>query len=327
MEARATIIIPNWNGMAHLEECLSTIRSQSMQDFRLLIIDNSSEDGSPEWVEQHHPWAEVLRLGSNTGFAGAVNAGIKASDTPFVALLNNDTALDSHWLEALVDALTELSDYDFAASRMVFYSDPDVLNSAGDVYDVAHLVGRNRGFGQVAANYATPERVFGACAGAALYRSSFFRDVGLFDERFFLMHEDTDINVRALIAGKRCVYVPDAIVRHKVRATIDTQARPEMDSLEIRNRALVAAKDLPWSAALVGLLRSGVLWQPVRSTFPLRPSNWRKIPGLVRSFGARHEPAVTGLKMGLAIRGDVWSRRVIGRREIARWLREGAGPL
>lgn len=327
MDARVTIIIPNWNGMAHLDECLSTIRAQTMRDFQLLVVDNGSEDGSPEWVEENHPWADVMRLGSNTGFAGAVNAGIRVSETPFVALLNSDTALDRRWLQSLVEALERHPEYDFAASRMVLHSNPDVMNAAGDVYDVRHLVGRNRGFGELATDYQVAERVLGACAGAALYRASFFQDVGLFDERFSLMHEDTDINVRALIAGKRCVYVPEAIVRHKVRATIDTQPRPEMDALETRNRAAVVAKDLPWGTALFGLVSSGLLWQPVRSTFPVRPRHWHRIPGLLRSFRARHEPVMAGLRMGWACRRDAWSRQAVETREIVRWLREGSGQL
>ncbi|MDZ4064188.1 MAG: glycosyltransferase family 2 protein, partial [Coriobacteriia bacterium] len=260
------------------------------------------------------------------GFAGAVNAGIRASETPFVALLNSDTALDPHWLEALVDALDELPDYDVAASRMLIYSDPSILNAAGDVYDLWAVSGRNRGVGRPASEFERRERVLGACAGAALYRRAFFEDVGLFDERFFLMSEDTDVNLRALIAGKKCVYVPEAKVRHKVSASIEAHPGDTMDALAMRNLGLVVAKDLPWFL-IVCVAAPAYLWRLFRSTVPVRPAKWHLIPRLLREMPARHATFMEGWRLGRQERSDVWSRRVASRTEIFRWLLKGYGPL
>ena len=132
-----------------------------------------------------------------------------------------------------------------AASLMTLYFEPDLVNSAGDIFEPFQMVGKNRGFRKPAEGYRETLRVFGACAGAALYRRSLFKQIGAFDERFFLNAEDTDLNFRALLAGKRCVYVPSAVVRHKFRATIDSESGWTMDRLSARNEIAVVFKNYP----------------------------------------------------------------------------------
>jgi GT2 family glycosyltransferase len=168
------------------------------------------------------------------------------------------------------------------------------------------------------------ERVFGACAGAALYRRSLFDQVGLFDEDFFLMHEDTDFNLRCLIAGKRCLYVPGARVLHKWRASIDTEPAPQMTRLLARNEAIVAAKDLPTRLLVLRAMLWGYL--AFRQTVPLRPSKWRLLPMLVRQAPERFRADVEGFRMGREKRAEVWRLKAVGTREITRWLRKGSGP-
>jgi GT2 family glycosyltransferase len=147
--------------------------------------------------------------------------------------------------------------------------------------------------------------------------------VGLFDEDFFLIHEDSDLNLRALIAGKRCVYVPTAVVRHKRGATTDAQPAWEMQRHEIRNRGAVMAKGLPWP--LVPLAVIMWPWRLLRSTFPLRPGNWHLIPGLVRSIGKRIGAEAEGVRIGRSKRSDVWRRRAVPVWEVVRWLLHGTG--
>jgi len=324
-EPRVTVVIPNWNGMRHLPECLSALSAQSMSDFEVLLVDNASIDGSVAWVREHHPEVCILRRQDNGGFAKAVNVGLLAARGEYVALLNNDTAVDTGWLEALVAALDDHRDYDFAASKMILFYEPERLNAAGDVYVLGRLAGRNRGLGAPVSRYGSMERVLGACAGAALYRRSLFGDVGLFDEDFFLMSEDTDFNLRCLIAGQRCLYVPAAKVRHKFRASIGTEPVWEMTRLAARNEAIVAAKDLPAEV----LLLTPILWpyRFIRQTLLVRPSAWHLVPMLLRQSPGRFRAEVQGARLGLAKRPDVWRRRAVGTREIIRWLLKGSGPV
>lgn len=324
MTARVTVVIPNWNGLAHLPECIEALLGQSYTDFEVVVVDNGSTDDSVAWLREHAAWVRVVERGDNGGFAVAVNEGIRQATGEYVALLNNDTAVDPKWLAELVGALEETG-YDAAASLMVFYDEPHLVNAAGDEFVMTHLFGRNRGFGRPVEEYAERVRVLGACAGAALYRTSFFRDVGLFDEAFFLMHEDTDINLRALIAGKRCVYVPSALVRHKFSASIKTQPSDKMQRLLTRNEAFVLAKDLP--AVLYPYAFVTLPYRLFRSVVPLRPSQWHRVPGLLRRLPDRIAAQREGRRMGAPKRADVWSRRAVPVHEIVRWMFRGVGPV
>ena len=145
------------------------------------------------------------------------------------------------------------------------------------------------------------------------------------------MSEDTDFNLRCLIAGKRCLYVPGARVRHKQGVSIVEHPAPEMLALRLRNEGLVAGKDLPYELLpLVPLIwafraRPPDLWRDFRDTVPLRPQNWHRIPELVRDR-ARRRPARDfwgGFFAGLRKRRAVWWKRRVSRREIVRWVLKG----
>ena len=99
---KVTIIIPNYNGKHFMEPCLASLNEQTCRDFKILIVDNASTDGSLEYMEQTYPDIEVLALDSNYGFSRAVNEGIRHADTPYVILLNNDTTVDSRYVEEMI---------------------------------------------------------------------------------------------------------------------------------------------------------------------------------------------------------------------------------
>jgi GT2 family glycosyltransferase len=323
--SRVTVVIPNWNGRWLLPDCLDSLAVQNFRDFEILLVDNASSDDGLNWVEDHHPEVTVVRREINGGFAAAVNAGIRVSRGEYVALLNNDTVADPAWLGALVAALDARRDYDFAASLMVLHGDPGRVNAAGDVYSLARLTGKNRGYGEPIARYREPRRVLGACAGAALYRRALFDHVGLFDEDFFLMSEDTDFSLRCLIAGRKCLYVPGAVVRHKFRASIETAPVWEMTRLAMRNAAMVAAKDLP--AAILVFAPILWPWRLIRETLPIRPSNWHLAPMLVRQAPARLAAECEGARIGWAKRPGVLRARTISTFGIIRWLVLGVGKV
>lgn len=322
---RVSVVIPNWNGINHLPECLDALAAQVFTDHEVIVVDNASTDGSVSWVQDNYPQVRVLRRPDNGGFSKAVNTGIGASHSEYVALLNNDTAVAAEWLEALVQALEDNPTFDFAASKMILYDQPERLNAAGDVYALHRLAGKNRGLGRPVRRYAKMQRVLGACAGAALYRRLLFDQVGLFDEGFFLTAEDTDFNLRCLIAGKRCLYVPRAHVRHKLRATIGEAPLGDLGRVAARNEALVAARDLP--AVLLPFLPALWVCRLLRQTLLVRPSRLRLVPLVVRRLPGQVSAELEGLRLGFANRTDVWSHRTIGSLEIIRWLVKGSGSV
>jgi GT2 family glycosyltransferase len=239
MTGRVTVVIPNWNGQRFLGRCLSSLRSQSFQDFETIVVDNGSADDSLEFTARNFPEVRIVALGENRGFSAAANAGILASGSEFVALLNNDTEQCPGWLAELVRAADAHPEAGSLASRLVDGAG-DALRRSGLPYRLGH---RERDRGQ----YDTPSFVFGACAAAALYRRTMLDDVGYFDEDFFAYCEDGDLSFRAQLAGYRCLYVPQAVVYHMGSASTGGKRSPTATRLGTQNGVNLLVKNLPTS--------------------------------------------------------------------------------
>ena len=206
-------------------------------------MDNGSIDGSVDFVRRKYPEVEIIVLPENIGFSAANNIALETVDTEYAALLNNDAAPDCMWLKNLIEALEMRPEAGFAASKMLFYDDSKAIDRVGDSYTRAGA-GLLRGRGMPADNYGGKEWIFGACAGAALYRTQMLRDTGLFDEDFFLVYEDVDLSFRAQLKGYKCIYVPRAIVYHKAGGSIVFDS-PVSVYYSQRNLEWVYVKNMP----------------------------------------------------------------------------------
>ncbi len=243
-EPSVSVIIPNWNGADHLVDCLDSLKLQCQTDTEVVVVDNASSDNSIALLEQGYPWVRLIKLDANHGFSAAVNAGIRATHAPLIVLLNNDTRAAPDWLAQLRRGLNKHPKASFAASKMLTFDPPHPIDSAGDHFSLLTGTGFNIGAGEPADAHTEPAWVFGACAGAAIYRRSLFDDIGLFDEDFFLVFEDVDLDLRAQVAGHCCLYLPDAVVYHKRGASTDTADRT-VAARAWRNQIWVAGKNLP----------------------------------------------------------------------------------
>ena len=240
-----SVVIVNWNGRKFIQECLTGLKNQTVKSFTVILVDNGSSDGSLELVSKNYPEIRIIALAENCGFAAANNMALKQIDTKYVSLLNNDAIPHPHWLANLICALEGHPAAGFAASKMLFYHTPDRIDRAGDVYTRAGT-GLLRGRGQPSESHDRQEYVFGACAGAALYRIEMLRDIGLFDEDFFLLYEDLDLSFRAQIRGYKCIYVPEAIVYHVGSSSIGDDS-PTSVFYSHRNLEWVYIKNMPAS--------------------------------------------------------------------------------
>jgi GT2 family glycosyltransferase len=184
-----------------------------------------------------------VRLESNIGFPGAVNAGIAAASSEYIVLLNNDTRADAEWLGRLVAAMDDHPEFAFASSKLLRFDDPGIIDSAGHVYSVWLGAAENIGEGEPSSCFDEPAWIFGACAAASIYRRTLFDDIGVYDADFFFTHEDVEFDLRANVAGYRCLLVPDAVVYHKRGASYEVT--PEIHLLGVRNRIWVAGKTMP----------------------------------------------------------------------------------
>jgi hypothetical protein len=244
-----SVIIVNYNGIDVVQDCLHALESQTFKDFEIIIVDNCSTDGSLERLNQYSNKSppslliKVISLSKNMGFSGGNSEGLKHANGNFIALLNNDTEPESRWLEELVKKISSNPEIGVYASRLIVYNS-EIIDSAGDGFSKA-LKGFKMGEGSSFASFNKDEYVFGACAGAAMYRRKMLEEIGFFDENFFLIYEDTDLNFRAQLAGWKVLYVPTAIVHHKVRSSIGIMSDTAV-YYSLRNSELVRIKNVPF---------------------------------------------------------------------------------
>jgi GT2 family glycosyltransferase len=241
---RVSIIVVNYNGQAWLERCLGAAIAQLQSDDELVLVDNGSNDGSVAWVERTFPQVRIVALPHNVGFAAGNNAGVRACDGEYVALLNNDAAPCPGWLNALRRMLDTTPDVALATSLIVYMHSIDTVDSAGD-----GLTRWGGGFKhdhgkRVSPEYASRD-VFGACGAACMIRRSVFEAIGGFDETFFAVYEDVDLSYRVQLAGHRVVFVPEAVVHHAGSATLG-----QLSDIAIfhgqRNLEWMYWKNTPW---------------------------------------------------------------------------------
>jgi GT2 family glycosyltransferase len=242
-----TIIIPSLNGLHVLKTCLQSIYDQTYSAFEVILVDNGSRDGSAEWVECHYPKIKIVRFTDNKGFSAAVNEGIRQSSGRYIFLLNNDTELESRCLEILIQTADDNGTYASFAPKMIRYSNRNTLDGLGDGVlrgGGGYRIGNQEPDGVL---WEQPTHVFGACAGAALYRRSFFEEAGMFDEKFFAYLEDVDINFRAVRLGLQCMTVPGARVYHMGSQTSGGRLTPFTVSRTTQNMIRVVVHNYPLS--------------------------------------------------------------------------------
>jgi GT2 family glycosyltransferase len=350
------VVIVNWNGARHLPGCLAALAAQTYRDFAVWVVDNGSTDESrpllaraaegewpgaasvvssqPSVVSGESPaasrqdgggeWVPPLRLlvnAGNVGFAAGNNQAFRAAladpAVRYLVPLNNDTVADPAWLGTLVATAQADPRIGSVASTMLFASRPDRVASAGISVHRDGLA-LDVGVGWDAARLPrTPQPVFGASAGAALYRRALLDDIGLFAESFFSYLEDADLAWRARLRGWRAVWAPTARVLHAVSAT-GGQGSPFKSYHLARNRVWCIARNLPG---------------------PLLAQNWPYIlryDALAVLYGlARHDPALIrgrgdglqALPRVLAERRIIQARRIVPVAQIARRLAPAPGPL
>lgn len=285
---KVTVIIPNYNGLRFMEPCFAALRQQKFKEFDILVVDNGSQDGSVEWLKDHE--IPSIFLEENTGFSGAVNVGIRACETPYVILLNNDTEPYPDYVGELVRCMDRFPEVFSASSKMLQLSNRELMDDAGDMYSVLGWA-YQRGVGQPASRYSRARQVFAACAGAAIYRREVFEEIGYFDESHFAYLEDIDVGYRAKIFGYKNVYCPTAKVCHVGSGTSGSKYNSFKVRLAARNSVYLNYKNMP----LPQLLLNSV---PLAAGMVVKYGFFRKI-----GFGADY---VSGLKEGFSTRKNCY---------------------
>lgn len=286
---KISVIIPNYNGEKIIDGCIQSLLQQEYKDFNIIVVDNNSTDESVKIIEEKYPSITLIKNNENLGFAAAVNIGIKVSKSDFVALLNNDTEVDTKWLGNLYSVVSKDDKIFSASSKMIRFYERDIIDDAGDQYNLLGWAYK-RGDGASVDKFNKNKVVFSTCAGAGLYRRKVFEEIGYFDENFFAYLEDIDVSFRGNIHGYKNVYVNDAIVYHMVSATSGSRHNEFKVKLASRNSIYLIRKNMPLIFTIINLpfLILGII---VKYIFFLR-----------KSLGKEY---IEGIKEGIFIKNKV----------------------
>jgi GT2 family glycosyltransferase len=213
-----SVVIPNWNGRRWLPGCLAALEAQELEADEVIVVDNGSRDGSLEYLREEHPDVQVISLSDNTGFAHAANVGLQVAPGDAVALVNADVELAPDWLARTAAALEAHPRTASVACKMLSLRHPGIVDDAGDVLRRDGVCEQRGRFGRDDGRWDAPGDVFGACAGAALYRRSAVLGAGGFHEPYFAYLEDVDLALRLRMAGWTCRYEP-VVALHAAQGT------------------------------------------------------------------------------------------------------------
>ncbi len=274
-----SIIVLNWNGAEDTLVCLVSLCSLTHPDYDVIVVDNGSTDGSVHQIKTNFPDLTVIETGQNLGYAEGNNVGIRYAlehDAEFILLLNNDTTVAPDLLDQLINAATQNSDAGVFGATLFYMDKPDTVWFAGAQWNTKTLT-----FDYPYQDQTLPDNPSTAtdyaCGAALFFRAEVARSIGLLDDRFFLVWEESDWCLRATRAGYECALVPSAYVWHKVGASFAGESSPLREYFDFRNRLLWVEKNLPLKNLLLLLQKS------FRSFLPkLSISNFENAPFIKR---------------------------------------------
>ena len=247
-----SVVIPNYNGIRYLKNCLLSLQKCEGEDFEVIVVDNGSTDGSDLLPDSLKLNVRLIKLNENTGFAHAVNVGIREAKGEYVILLNNDTEVESGFVRKLTEALKKNRKAFSASAMMVDMNNREVLDGAGDYYCAlgwAFAYGK----GKKTEECDKSRKIFSSCAGACIYDKAKLEITGLFDELHFAYLEDVDLGYRARIAGFDNIYEPAAVVYHAGSGFSGSRYNEFKIKLSSRNSVYLILKNMPILQLIINL--------------------------------------------------------------------------
>jgi GT2 family glycosyltransferase len=234
----ATAVIPHWNNRHLLETLLRSLREQTPPFAEVIVVDNGSTDDSAAYAEKNG--ARVIRLDHNAGFAAAVNRGIEAANSEWIAILNNDVVLEPEWLATVIDHAVN-ANASFATGKILRADDTSIVDGAFDEVSRGGCACRCGSGSPDSTLWNKTRRIRIAPMTAAIFRRNLFSEIGTLDERFVSYMEDIDFGIRCTIAGQNGIYVPSAIAYHRGSATLGAWSSDTVRQIS-RNQILLCTK-------------------------------------------------------------------------------------
>ena len=213
------IIILNWNGLKDTIECLDSVIKLNYPNFRLVVVDNGSTDGSTDIISRNYPKVIVLENEENLGYAKGNNVGIRyalENNADYVWLLNNDTVVEQNALLNMVIEAEGDPHSGIIGSKIYYPNSGKKIWFAGAMINWSRGISNHIGMNETDVGQYDYVKEIDRVAGCSmLVKREVCNRVGLFDDNFFLYVEEVDWCVRARRAGFKCLFVPSSIVYHK----------------------------------------------------------------------------------------------------------------
>jgi len=262
------VILVNWNGCSDTLDCLASLEKLDYPNFRIVVVDNASEDNSAEVIPTSYPDIQWIQNNENLGYVGGNNLGLDLAcqeKYDYALLLNNDTTVAPDFLSKLVEFANSHSKVGVVGPSIYYFDHPDILWSGGGKIDwkqgKSHMIaiGEQQGYSTSFEPYGV-DFVTGC---ALLIKVPIIEEIGKLDARFFAYYEETEWCVRISRAGFKINLIPEAKVWHK----ISIEAREESSSVVYymtRNRLLflkiTQANWQAWVYTGLELIRTIISW-------------------------------------------------------------------
>ncbi len=258
------IIVINWNNYNDTFECLASLGNVTYPNYKIIVIDNNSSDGSGEKIKNEFPQHVYIQNEENFGFAEGNNVGIRYAiweKADYVWILNNDVTISPNSLTELAEAAEKFDKIGILGSKICYYPETQKIFSAGA--KIILWSGKSVSYGQNELDNGQYDeaREVGYVSGCSLFISTKMLDeVGLLDKRYFMYYEEADLAVRARKRGWKVVYIPTSIIWHKHASTIK-KYNVSSGYYVTRNHLLFMRCNYPWFiiTALIWSLRYNLI--------------------------------------------------------------------
>ncbi|MBC7328295.1 glycosyltransferase [bacterium] len=261
---RLSVIVVNWNAGEYLPRCLSSIYNEGM-DVEVILVDNASTDRSEREAKKRFPQIKLIQMGENKGYSAACNAGIKVATGQFILILNPDTEVLPGAFEKLLNFALEHPEAGIIGPQLIGF-DGKVQMSCRRFpkYETGlfrgtfleRLMPKSRTLSRYLLSgwdHSTPRAVDWVSGAAMLLRREFLKEVGLFDETFYMYCEDVDMGMRAREFGWKVMYCPYARIKHRIGGSSDKKVIPMLVKFHL-SHYLFFKKHWGWRTSLFGEL-------------------------------------------------------------------------
>ena len=289
IKSSVSIVIPHWNNVDVLSECLESISNTNFENFETIVVDNASTDNSVASVRSNYPNVKLIENDKNYGYAGGCNIGAEAASGDFLIFLNNDTVQEKDWISNLIKTINSDDKIAAVQPKILNYYNRNVFDYAGgsgghmDIYCFPFARGRIFSFQENdEGQYNNKEKCFWSSGTCFMVRRELFQKSGGFDESFFAHMEEIDLCWRLYAMGFEVWVEPDSVVYHKNALTLPMYSHKKY-YLNHRNSLLMLLGNYSIkNIFLIGIPR--LILEKIACFYSILMLDWRHFTAILRSL-------------------------------------------